>query len=197
MDWWPFQGAARLSPNVNWGRPSKGSAASTMNGGFCVTQMLIHNPTTPSCPSYILCVHVNRWKWQKHQETLVYPGGIPPLQRGLWSPRLSLTKRGRHVCLAQQTKDTLAFSPCASRSHSPLPIPHFYRGSTECRVQLRYRLSGTGVRSKWYREKSEIHTPTSDRTKRLRSKPPSPGSGNGSGRLPLCPAAIWANPREP
>ena len=55
--------------------------------------ILIHNPTSTSCPRYILCIIVRRWKWQKHQEALVYPQGIPPLQLGPWPLGLSLTKR--------------------------------------------------------------------------------------------------------
>lgn len=60
---------------------------------FLVIQVLIHNPTWPSRPSYILCIPVKRWKWQKHQETLVYPLGVPSLRFGPWPLGLSLTKR--------------------------------------------------------------------------------------------------------
>lgn len=103
-----------------------------------------------------------------------------------------------HLCLSgTQNNRYSGIQPCSSQSHSPLPIPDLHRGSAECQVQLQYQLSGIGVRSKWDSEKSEIHTPTPNRTKKLRSKPPSPESCNGSGRLPLCTIAIWANPREP
>lgn len=57
------------------------------------------------------------------------------------------------------------------QTHFLFTIPDFYRGSGGCQVQPEYRLSGTGVTSKWRSEKSEIHT-SSDRTKAMHSKTP-------------------------
>ncbi|KAG7507381.1 hypothetical protein JOB18_032800 [Solea senegalensis] len=75
-------------------------------------------------------------------------------------------------------------SPALLKTHSPLPNPDFYRGSSECQVQPQYQLSGTGVTSKWHSEKSEIHTRT-NRTKTSTHLPISPSlrSCNGSSRL--------------
>lgn len=85
--------------------------------------------------------------------------------------------------------------PCSTQFRSPLPIPDFHRRSEECQVQLQYQLSGIGFRSKRSSEKSEIHTLTSNHTKKPRSNPPpSTGSCNGSGRIPLWTTVIWANP---
>lgn len=75
---------------------------------------------------------------------------------------------------------------CSSQSQSLLPIPDLHRGSAECQVHLQYQLSGIGFRSKWDSEKTEIHAPTPDRTKKQWSDPHhhdhhSPGSCNGTG----------------
>lgn len=141
-----------------------------------------------------LCVQVNRWMWKNIKRYLFtlwalllfsmghdLSGWVQP--RG--SPCLSGTQNNRYS----------GIQPCSSQSHSPLPIPDFYRGGAECQVQLQYHLSGIGVRSKWDSEKSEIHTPHPNHTKKQWSKPSSPGSCSGSGQLPLCTIAIWTKLR--
>lgn len=107
-----------------------------------------------------------------------------------------LNQEGHRICLAHKTTHTLSFSPALLNPILLLPIPDLHRGSAECQVQLQDQLSGIGVRSKLDSEKTEIHTPTPNRTMKQSSNPPSPGICNGSGWLPLWTTAIWANQRK-
>lgn len=137
--------------------------------------------------------HCEEMEVTKTSRGTCLPPGLSSCSARAVTSWAEFNQEGHHVCLAHKTTDSLTFS----QSHSPLPSPDFHGGSAECQVQLQYQLSGIGVRSKWDSEKTEIHTQTPNHTKKLRSEPPlSPGSCNGSSRLPLCITAIWANLME-
>lgn len=107
---------------------------------------------------------------------------------------VEFNQEGHRVCLAHRKPDTLAFIPVLLN-----PILLFpFQISTEAApsVKFSYGISCQGLESDQSGTVKRVRsTPRLlNRTKTLRSKPPSPGSCNGNGRLPLCTTSIWANP---
>lgn len=108
---------------------------------------------------------------------------------------VDFNQEGHHVCLAHRTTDILTFKPTLL-NHILLFL---FQISTEAAPSVRFSFSiscqGLVSDQSGMLKRVRSTPPTPNHTKKLRSKPLSPGNCNGSAWLSPC-TTIWARPEE-